>query len=498
MGEFLNLNDASLARASVSATDPRSGATRRDRVLPGAAKRPHRLVGNHSSSRLEPGPALLGIALLIALLTRLALILGSDFPLKDGGLFVTMARDIRDAGLSLPMYSTFNAGDIPFAYPPLGLYLLALVPGDPIATERWLPLVWSMLAIPGAYLLARELVGGRLAGLATLLFSLMPITWAIEGAGVTRALAFALLLWSVWAVARLLRVPSAKGAAAVALLTAGAALSHPAVGPTWIVTVGMLVVLRPSRRGLALLASATVVGGLLIAPWLAIVISRYGLSSVVAAGQAHHLSETLGRLLTAGPSYIGILDLVFPLAIVGISVRLAQRQWILPVWLCLLILVPGGEGRYAAIAWAVLAAIGAATVASSLRPLRAERIAAALAVALLFFGSTASAFQRFGSLPLQVRETMAEAGRAVPAGTRFAVYSDDPSLEQPILDWFPTLSGRISVGTFMGLEWTSVERWDETVAIHHQIQLGNVPPGTDAVFRVEQGAATWHLVASGD
>ena len=447
-------------------------------------------------TKLEPGPALLGIALLVAFLMRLTLILGSDFPLKDGGLFVTMAHDLRDASFSLPMYSTFNTGDIPFAYPPLGLYLLALIPGDPVATERWLPLMWSMLAIPGAYLLARELIGGRLAGVATLLFSLMPITWAIEGAGITRALALALLLWSLWAVARLLRAPSARGVAAVALLTAGAALSHPAVGPAWIVTVGVLVALRPSRRGLAMLASAAVAAGLLIAPWLATVIARYGLSSVLSAGQSHHLSETLGRLLTAGPSYIGILDLVFPLAIVGISVRLGQRQWMLPVWLCLLVLVPGGEGRYAAIAWAVLATIGADTVASSLQRFRAERVAAALAVTLLFFGSAASAFQRFGSLPLQVRETMAEAGGAVSAGTRFAVYSDDPSLEQPILDWFPTLSGRISVGTFMGLEWTSVERWDDTVAIDHQIQLGNVPSGTDAVFRVEQGTATWHLVGS--
>jgi len=96
-----------------------------------------------------------------------------------------------------------------------------------------------------------------------------------------------------------------------------------------------------------------------------------------------------------------------------------------------------------------------------------------------------------GLLSPGIRAAMVAAGRSVPPGTRFAVVLDDPKLTEPVLDWFPTLSGRISVGTFMGLEWTSVERWDRTVALNYQIQRGEIPPDAQYVFRIDRGTATW-------
>src|SRR5207247_5248175 len=135
------------------------------------------------------------------------------------------------SGLTLPEFSTFNGGDIPFVYPPLGLYILALIPGDPISTERWLPLVWSMVAIPGAYLLARELSDARRAGLTALIFAAMPVTWAIEGGGVVRALGLALFLFALWRLAVLLRQPGMRNAVGAGMLFAAALLTHPVLGP---------------------------------------------------------------------------------------------------------------------------------------------------------------------------------------------------------------------------------------------------------------------------
>ena len=71
--------------------------------------------------------------LLTGALVRLAAVLGADFPAGDGGLFATMIEDIRAASFGLPAFTSYNGGDIPFAYPPLGLYLGALVPVDPLA-----------------------------------------------------------------------------------------------------------------------------------------------------------------------------------------------------------------------------------------------------------------------------------------------------------------------------------------------------------------------------
>src|SRR5438132_7613028 len=446
---------------------------------------------NWRRAQIPVGLGLLGLALVIGLALRLAPILPADFPLRDGGLFVTMANDIRHAGFGLPQFSSYNTGDIPFAYPPLGLYLLALIPGDPITTERWLPLVWSMVAIPGAYLLARELTDERRAGLAALIFAAMPVTWAIEGGGVTRALALALLLFALWRVAVLLRMPGVRNAAFAGVLAGAALLTHPAVGPTGLASAALLFLFSPSRRGLAALVGAGLLAVLIALPWLALVLVRYGSGAIVAAGTAHHGEETLGRFLTLGPSWIGALDFVLPTALLGLVTVIHRRQWLLPAWVVLLVMVPGGEGGYAAVVWAMLAATGALTVADALASAGGLKVAAGLGLTWLFVAALLAGYQRFHGLPDALRATIVQAGSQVPPGARFAVETDDPGLEQALLDWFPTLSNRISLGTYLGLEWTTPDRWNATVALDDRIQQGDIPPDADYVFRFDHGVASW-------
>jgi 4-amino-4-deoxy-L-arabinose transferase-like glycosyltransferase len=402
-----------------------------------------------------------------------------------------MARDIRHANFGLPLFSTFNTGEVPFAYPPLGIYVLALVPGDPIVTERWLPLLWSMLAIPAFYRLAREITDEWRAGVATVIFAAAPVTWAIEGGGVTRALALVLLLLALWRAAVLLRAPGLRNAAVVGLLAGLAILTHPAVGPTGLVSGAVLFAFNPSRRGAAFLGVAATIGILAARPWLALIITRYGLDPILAGGSAHHTEETLGRLLTIGPSGIGTLDFMLPLALLGLALALHRRQWLLPVWLTLELAVPGGEGRYAAIVWAMLAATGAVAVAEAVRGTGALRVTAAVGFAWLLVASLLAGYRQFHAIPTGIRAAMVNAGHETAAGARFAIVTDDPSLEAMMLDWFPTLSGRVSVGTYQGLEWTSVARSDAAVELNDEIQRGLIPASADFVFRVSEGSASW-------
>lgn len=437
------------------------------------------------------GPTLLAIAITTGLVLRLGPILLADFPLSDGGLFVTMANDIRHAGFGLPEFSTYNAGDVPFAYPPLGLYLLALIPGDPITTERWLPLVWSLLAILAAYLLARELVDERRAGLATLIFAAMPCTWAIEGGGVTRALAFALLMLALWRVAILLRSPGIRNAAIAGVLGGAAILTHPAVGPGGAATALLLAAFIPSRRGLAGLLGAGVVALGIAVPWLIMIIGRYGTGAILAAATSHGQDDALRRLLTFGPSWIGTTDFVLPLALLGAVVTAHRREWLLPAWVVLMVLVPGAEGRYAALPWAMLAATGALTVAKAMASERALKTAAIVGFVWLTVASLGAGYRLFEAIPSAVRSAMVEVGHDAPASATFAVSAGGTGLEHAMLDWFPTLSGRISVGTYMGLEWTTPERWKEALSMSYAINRGEIPASATYVFKVERGTVTW-------
>jgi len=237
--------------------------------------------------RYGGGTLLAGLAIAIAATVRLGPILIAPFPLGDGGLFATMADDIRAAGFGLPATTSYNGGGIPFAYPPLGLYVLAAVPGDPVSTERWLPLVWSLAAVVAAWSLARELSNARTAGVATVIFAAMPITWAIEGGGVTRGLGFLLLLATLWSAAVTTRRPTVSLTATTGILASLALLAHPAVGPSLVALGTLLLARRWSGRAAIAMTGAVGIALLGIAPWLWLVLSRHGPGPLLTAATSH-------------------------------------------------------------------------------------------------------------------------------------------------------------------------------------------------------------------
>ncbi len=451
--------------------------------------------GERPETELRPGQLLFGLALTIGLLLRLGPLLGGDFPLLDGGLFTTMASDIRQAHFAVPYWSSFNAGNVPFAYPPLGLFVLAAIPGDPIQTERWLPLVYSLLAIGFAYLLARELTGETRAGLAALLFAAMPITWTIEGGGVTRGLGLAFLTAFLWRVAILMRSPTARNAVVAGIVGAIPLLSHPGVGPIGLASALLLLAMAPSRRRVAALGGAGLVAFIVILPWLIMVMSRYGSSAfLTAASVSDGVGANLLWLLTVGPSWGEPLDFVVPLALLGAVVLVHRRDWLLPLWILLAILVPGALGRNTAIVWAMMAAVGVATLAESLKSIGARRLGAVVGLVWVAVASFTAGYQRYAALAPAVREAMVAAGAGTAPGTTFAIVSVNNDVRGLARDWFPALSGRVSLGTSMGLEWTSMATYQGAIDRDHEIQAGHLPPETDAVLTISGDSAWWSLL----
>jgi hypothetical protein len=103
--------------------------------------------------------ALIGVALGAGVVLRAAPI-AADFPLGDGGLFWAMANELRTNGFLPPDVTGYNGLDIPYVYPPLGLYLLGLLGGD----RMWLqiiPALFSIATIPAVWLLGRGLTSHR-------------------------------------------------------------------------------------------------------------------------------------------------------------------------------------------------------------------------------------------------------------------------------------------------------------------------------------------------
>jgi len=96
-------------------------------------------------------------AILLGGWIRLNYVLSADFPLNDGGLFYTMARDLIANNFKVPLFTTYNQANIPFAYPFLPVYCIAFLNQffgvDLLDSLRFLPLIFNISVIPFVYFL---------------------------------------------------------------------------------------------------------------------------------------------------------------------------------------------------------------------------------------------------------------------------------------------------------------------------------------------------------
>jgi hypothetical protein len=240
---------------------------------------------------------------------------------------------------------------LPFAYPPLALYLMALAVhavGIPVFTYlRLAPVVFLALEIAGTYLLAKEITGSRIKGVvAGVLVGISTdvLYFHLGAGGVVRTLA------SVWTVLGLVFAWKAMARPAVRTVTAAGvffgltALTHPTNAAFFVLSLLAFVSGGPNVRDRVLVAAAIGVGGLVVsAPWWGTVLSRHGAEVFLLASQTHN---SVGAVLASGPSqWILRPALVFfptigesflllhAAAILGAFHALARRQWIWPVWL---------------------------------------------------------------------------------------------------------------------------------------------------------------------
>ena len=120
----------------------------------------------------------LGVALALGLLLRLLPALPGPLTTGDGGLIVVMVDDIRNAGMRLPAFTTYNSAAIPFAYPPLGLYgcawLAQLLELSSLASVRLTALLLAVITLGLFALLAHRLIPPVAAVAAVLMYAVMP------------------------------------------------------------------------------------------------------------------------------------------------------------------------------------------------------------------------------------------------------------------------------------------------------------------------------------
>lgn len=429
--------------------------------------------------RREPDfPALLLFAaLLLGAIVRFYPALAGGFPLNDGGMFYTMARDLKANGFALPHFTTYNRAGIPFAYPPFGLYAAALLSAPTPAADLWaflyLPAWVNLLAVPAFYLLAREILNARIAAsLAVLIFALAPrsFLWQVMGGGVTRAFGMLFLLLMLWQAAKLFGNYRHKNLFLTVLFGAGAVTSHPQAA-LHAALGGALIFLFYGfgKRGF-LSAMGTGLGvALLTSPWWGTALSRHGMTPFISAAQTspRTLEAYLEILEPEGLGDTLFLPIVL-LAFLGLWDAWKKRKFFLPAWIGLAYFVdPRGGDGIALLGLSMLAGVGLLEL--SARISRSEGGQAGSAFTrrgsqILLFGVILYSVMVAGIFDFQLVNTTLKAGdlaviewvnaNAGEDETFLLATGREYSMSDPMQEWFPALTERRSVTTMQGLEWT--------------------------------------------
>jgi len=378
---------------------------------------------------------LAGLALAVWL--RLAPIF-ADFAFGDGGLFWVMANDLRDNGFLPPDVTTYNTGDIPWVYPPIGIYLVALLGGG-LDLLRVLPAFWAIATLPAFWLLARALIGERGALVALVAYGCSAPAYAglIAGGGVTRGPGLLLALLTIWATVR----GNPVGAGVFGGLTL---LTHPIAASYAILASAILWATRGAQpRMLLAIPIALLIGAI----WFGPMITRHGIDPFLAGAgsRALNVSENL-VILAAGA--LNPPNLAFSIGLVGSVLAAWRRRWDLIGWLIVSLFGFAVVDRWMVIPLSVLA--GLALDAALERPRRIGAVVL-LAVAATTTVTGVVLAPPNDALTSTQRQVMAWARNETPRGTTFAVIGY-PS-DRGMVEWFPALAERVNVTTWQGTEW---------------------------------------------
>ncbi|MDS0282306.1 ArnT family glycosyltransferase [Haloarcula onubensis] len=463
--------------------------------------------------RLNRYRGFLLVALCLSAAVQIAYLRSHEFPALLGGLFLEMAATVAHSDALVPTtIQGFTTDGVPFAYPPLGFYVMAVflkVGVDGVQLLRFGAPVILLCLVALIYHLTVVLTDSPATGLVAGVITGTHVSlnvYLVGASGFVRGLGFLFMLVAMLGAYQYYANDGGRRALATAVVGWGlVVLTHPVhaaaagagVAAAWLVW-------DRTPRGLAT-GGAIAVGGLVIAsPWWLTVASTHG-ADIFFTGAGSHgsINHSLSDLRALagwfwGSSYV--LNWPAAFALVGAASLVARGEWHQPAWLAapVVLLVPP-HGRLGILVVAPLGAVGFVFVCSLLADLDIDLpdvstrrlpgldryvdrdlpdLSANQVVAIAFFVVLVGPF---------VAQNMAAASGTSPYSP-LPVYADDEDRtamewieDQTAADaqiavvggaseWFPYLANRTSVIVKYGTEWSGRETFSRHESAQYHLR----------------------------
>ena len=465
-----------------------------------------------SITRNEWAVLILMLAIILGVFMRFNVTMLAGFAVNDGGMFAVMVEDLRANGYLIPAFTTYNHFDIPFAYPPLGFYFGALAVDifkiNAVQALRWVPAFFASLSIVAFYFLSLRIFKNKYyASLSTLFFALMPraFSWFVMGGGLTRSPGQFFMLLTLFFVLRLYEENRRADILWAGFFGGLAVMSHPEAAVHTVVSAVLFWVMLSRKRNTfiqSVLVGVVVV--IVTAPWWGTVLNYHGVEPLLNAAQTGQKLLAVFHLVffvfTEEPyaTFIAILGLI------GLAHRLIRRDYLLPLWMAIPFFVEGRSAAGpAAIPLAMLAAVGfadillpalQASVKNEAQPSDGvssiERNVFFYLLLYLVFSAYQFGFQLSkATLYPPDQEAMVWVRENTPQDSRFLVLTGTQSVScDSVLEWFPALTGRQSLFTVQGTEWTKGDEFGPFIQETYDLQAcyGEGPSCVDELLDAEQ------------
>jgi hypothetical protein len=439
------------------------------------------------------------IAVILGAFMRFNPTLLAGFAINDGGMFAVMVDDLKASHYLLPAFTTYNHLNIPFAYPPLGFYLGRIASDlfgwSASQTLRWVPAFFASLSVPAFYWLARRLLKNRYyAAISTLFFALMPraLSWYVMGGGLTRSPGQLFMLLTLATVVRLYQENRRSDIFLAGVFGGLAVMSHPeAAVHTFVSALFLWVMLSRKRSGFIHSMLVGLIVLIVSAPWWVTVIHYHGIDPLLKGAATGQKTLAVFHLLFFVFTEEPYATVIAVLGLLGIAHQLLRRDFLLPLWMAIPFFVEGRSAAGpAAIPLAMLAAIGLVDVVfAGLGVLGAKNASTQTAISagketqwsdqilpserniflyvllyLIFSSYQFGLGLSHATLYPPDQETMSWIREHTPQQSRFLVLTGTSSVScDSVLEWFPALTGRQSIFTVQGTEWTQGKNFNQYV-----------------------------------
>ncbi len=441
-------------------------------------------------TREEWGMLILILACAIGAYMRFNPTLLAGFAINDGGMFAVMVDDLRANRFVLPAFTSYNHLNIPYAYPPLGFYfgaVASLIFGlDSTQVVRWLPAFFATLSIPAFYLLALQLLKNKFhAAVSTFFFALMPraLSWFVMGGGLTRSPGQFFMLLTLAVVIRLYEQKRRSDIVLAGIFGGLAVMSHPeAAVHTFVSAIFLWLMLSRTRVAFIHSVLVGVVVAIVSAPWWASVISYHGIAPLLSGAATGSKLAAVFNLLFFVFTEETYATVIAVLGLIGIASRLIRRDYLLPLWMAIPFFIEGRSAAgLAAIPLAMLAALGLVEVilpAIQPAPSKETEVSSTernvfIYLILYLIFSTAQFGLQLSTATLYPpdEEAMRWAQANTPDDSRFLVLTGTTSAScDSVMEWFPAISGRKSLFTVQGTEWTKGAGFNDYVRSTYAVQ----------------------------